>query len=81
MLAALSTGRNSIGVDIDPEYCRMALRRLDSESGPLFARAAIEHHTAADMLSSAPIPAVADASGHGPARGRRGRRRLDERGI
>jgi hypothetical protein len=23
--------------DIDPEYCRMARRRLDSESGPLFA--------------------------------------------
>jgi DNA modification methylase len=46
MLAALNAGRNSIGVDIDPEYCRMALRRLDSESGPLFAQAAIEHHTA-----------------------------------
>ena len=27
--------------------------RLDSESGPLFARAAIEYHTAADLLAPA----------------------------
>jgi ribosomal protein L11 methylase PrmA len=60
MLAALNTGRNSIGMDIDPEYCRMALRRLDSESGPLFARAAIDYRTAADLLAPARVPAVAD---------------------
>ena len=57
--AALNAGRNSIGIDIDPEYCRMALRRLDSESGPLFARASIEYHTAAD-LAPATEAAVAD---------------------
>jgi site-specific DNA-methyltransferase (adenine-specific) len=62
MLAALNAGRNSIGVDIDPEYCRMALRRLDAESGPLFARAAIEYHTAADLLTPANVPAVADSA-------------------
>ncbi len=50
-----------IGIDIDPEYCRTALRRLDSESGPLFARAAIEYRTAADLLAPETIPAVADA--------------------
>ena len=38
---ALQTGRNSVGIDIDPEYCRFALRRLDSESGPLLTRAGI----------------------------------------
>ena len=63
-----------IGIDIDPEYCRMALRRLDSESGPLFARAAIEYHTAADLLAPANVPAVADAPalGTSPGKHRRG---------
>lgn len=60
-LPAVHTGRNSIGIDIDPEYCRMALRRPDSESGPLFAQASIEYHTAADLLVPADVPAVADA--------------------
>ena len=67
--------RNSIGEDIDPEYCRMALRRLDSESGPLFARASIEYRTAADLTAPARGPAVADAPARKPAR-RRGRRSL-----
>lgn len=31
MLAAMKTGRNSIGVEIDPEYCQMALDRLRKE--------------------------------------------------
>jgi hypothetical protein len=68
---ALNNGRNSIGVDIDPEYCRMALRRLDSESIPFFAQAAIEYRTATDLLAPAAIPAVADR----PSRLRSGRRR------
>lgn len=37
MVAALRTGRNSIGVDIDPEYCRMAARFLKAETADLFA--------------------------------------------
>jgi len=37
MVAALRTGRNSIGVDIDPEYCRMAARYLKAENADLFA--------------------------------------------
>ena len=73
MLAALNTGRNSIGIDIDPEHCRMALRRLDSESGPLFAQAAIEYHTAADLLAPAPVPAVADLPASKSSRTRRRR--------
>jgi len=36
MIAALRNGRNSIGIDIDPEYCRMAARYLKAESGNLF---------------------------------------------
>jgi len=37
MIAALRTGRNSIGIDIEPEYCRMAARYLKAESADLFA--------------------------------------------
>jgi hypothetical protein len=36
MVAALQSGRNSIGVEIDREYCRMAARRLKAESSGLF---------------------------------------------
>jgi len=37
MVAALKTGRNSIGVEIDPEYCRMAARNLKAENPGLFS--------------------------------------------
>lgn len=39
MIAALRSGRNSIGVEIDPEYCRMAARYLKAETADLFATA------------------------------------------
>ena len=39
MIAAFRTGRNSIGVEIDPEYCRMAARFLKAESANLFSTA------------------------------------------
>jgi len=39
MIAAFRTGRNSIGVEIDTEYCRMAARFLKAESANLFSRA------------------------------------------
>jgi len=37
MVAALRTDRNSIGVEIDPEYCRMAARYLKAENSGLFS--------------------------------------------
>jgi site-specific DNA-methyltransferase (adenine-specific) len=37
MVAALKNGRNSIGVEIDREYCRMAARRLKAENSGLFS--------------------------------------------
>ncbi len=37
MIAALKYGRNSIGIDIDTEYCRFAARLLKKESSNLFA--------------------------------------------
>jgi site-specific DNA-methyltransferase (adenine-specific) len=36
MLAAMKTGRNSIGIEIDRDYCRMAASRLKREGQDLF---------------------------------------------
>ena len=36
LIAALKTGRNGIGIDIDPDYCRMAARYLKAESSNIF---------------------------------------------
>lgn len=38
MVAALRSGRSSIGVDIDPDYCKMAARYLKAESADLFSQ-------------------------------------------
>ena len=38
LTASLRYGRNSIGIDIDPEYCRMAARFLKKESSNLFVK-------------------------------------------
>jgi DNA modification methylase len=32
MIAAMRSGRNSVGVEIDPEYCKMAARHLKAEN-------------------------------------------------
>jgi len=37
MIAALRTARNSIGIEIDPEYCRMTARYLKAETSHLFS--------------------------------------------
>jgi site-specific DNA-methyltransferase (adenine-specific) len=37
MIAALRAGRNSIGIEIDPDYCRMAARYLKAEYTDLFS--------------------------------------------
>lgn len=37
MIAALRTGRNSVGVEIDPEYCLMTARHLKTENTNLFS--------------------------------------------
>jgi len=39
MVAAMQAGRNSIGVEIDPEYCRMTARYLKAENSGLFSEA------------------------------------------
>lgn len=42
MVAAMECERNSIGVEIDAEYCRMTARRLLEESGTLFGEKRVE---------------------------------------
>lgn len=42
MSAAMKCGRNSIGIDIDPAYCQLALRRLLDEGRNLFDEKVIE---------------------------------------
>ena len=37
MLAAMKWGRNSLGIEIDPEYCRLAARRILEENENLFS--------------------------------------------
>jgi hypothetical protein len=59
-LSAVHAGRNSIGIDIDPQYCRFALHRLDAESGPLFGHAGIEYRKAGDLLAGSAVTAVAE---------------------
>ena len=39
MVAALKAGRDSIGIEIDSEYCRMAARFLKTETSNLFSTA------------------------------------------
>ena len=47
MVAALRADRSSIGVEIDPEYCRMAAKYLKAESGDMFASAHLAFEKAA----------------------------------
>jgi site-specific DNA-methyltransferase (adenine-specific) len=39
LVAATGHGRNSIGVELDTDYCKMAASRLMNESGSLFGKA------------------------------------------
>ena len=39
MVAALKHGRNSIGVELDPDYCKLAASRLMNENSSLFGKA------------------------------------------
>ncbi len=48
MLAAMKCGRNSIGIEIDKEYCQMALNRLKAEEQNLSGEVRIEFSKAGD---------------------------------
>ena len=55
MVAALKHGRNSIGVELDTEYCKMAASRLMNENTSLFGNAQLQielkPHTAVETVS------------------------------
>ena len=42
MVAAMKTGRNSVGIEIDPEYCKMTEDRLRKENDDMFSSANLE---------------------------------------
>ncbi len=46
MVAALRAGRNSIGIEIDPEYCRMTARYLKAETADSFTTAELRFERA-----------------------------------
>ena len=50
MLAAMQCRRNSIGIEIDGDYCQMALKRLKAESLDLSNKVAIEFVRTSDKI-------------------------------
>ena len=53
MVAALKYGRNSIGVELDTDYCRMAASRLMNENTSLFGNAQLQIELKARPAESA----------------------------
>lgn len=51
MLAAMKAKRNSIGVEIDPEYCQMALNRVRKEGQTVFEDADLEFSKANEVMA------------------------------
>jgi len=52
MVAALRSGRNSIGIEIDSEYCRMAAKYLKAETGDFFTTAELRFERAPTETSA-----------------------------
>lgn len=52
MLAAMKSGRNSIGIELDPEYCRMAESRLRTEGETLFSFVQLEVTTISELVEA-----------------------------
>jgi site-specific DNA-methyltransferase (adenine-specific) len=48
MIAAIKTGRNSIGVEIDPAYIEQARQRIEKENHSLFGDVSVRYETAED---------------------------------
>lgn len=58
MIAAARAERNSIGVEIDPEYCRMAAGKLQAALGQLFTQAVVKIARATDMNGAEPLKEI-----------------------
>lgn len=52
MLAAIKSDRNSIGVEIDPIYCEMAMKRMEKETRTLFSHIKLGMVTSSDFRKS-----------------------------
>lgn len=69
MLAAVNAGRNSIGVEVDAEYRRLAARRLTTEASTLFSQAQLVFEIAeADETGRFRIRELADLTAPRPTR-------------
>lgn len=73
MVAALKTDRNSIGIEIDLDYCRQAASRLDHENNTLFSNAELEFSRASS--SKGALVLREERSKYGTDRPRRSRAR------
>lgn len=54
MIAAMKTGRNSIGVEIDPAYIEQARTRLERENHSLFGETGVRYEVASEAREDAP---------------------------
>ena len=55
MLASMKCGRNSIGIEIDREYCRMAAQRLKSEHNDMFLKTELVLQKQINTESQGPV--------------------------
>lgn len=55
MLAAMKSGRNSIGIEIDEEYCRITATRLKKEAKDLFSTSTLEFKKEANTQAQGPV--------------------------
>ena len=76
LVAALKTGRNSIGIEIDREYCRMAAIRLQEKNEPLFGKAKLQFEIRDPLSTASPIVSEDQGIYSVKQRRSRGRRKL-----
>ena len=69
MVAALKHGRNSIGVELDTDYCKMAASRLMNENTSLFGNAKLQIEFKPQSAVAGAVQALNDTAGD--CRGRR----------
>ena len=70
LVAALKNSRNGIGVEIDPEYCRMAAKSLKAECGDLFRKTNLAFERTAGGLGI-PVQLCEDPTLYQPAKQRK----------
>jgi site-specific DNA-methyltransferase (adenine-specific) len=79
MVAALKNGRNSVGVEIDAEYCRMAAQYLKAESSDFFTGNELRFEKVVACRDSFVIREDRDLYRVRPARKRLGE--IDQQGV